>query len=109
MKPDDHIAESVWQHTLSQVRTTKRRRQHRRIAVAATSCCVLLGSWLTLRPRPHAEDSRMATVQPVPPVATLAVMRISPNGSVRLEELSARDLGSIELSFGLEPVVTSDP
>jgi len=51
----------------------------------------------------------MATVQPVPPVATLAVMRISPNGSVRLEELSARDLGSIELSFGLEPVVTSDP
>jgi len=36
-------------------------------------------------------------------------MRISANGSVRLEELSARDLGAIELSFGLEPVVTSDP
>jgi len=105
MKPDDHIAESVWQHTLSQVRMTKRRR----VAVAVISGCVLLGLWLTSRPRPHAAAPGMAAIHPDPPVATLAVMRVSANGSVRLEELSARDLGSIELSFGLEPVVTSDP
>jgi hypothetical protein len=42
------------------------------------------------------------------PEPKLAVMRLDENGDTILEELAPSELGSIELAFGLTPMVSDD-
>jgi hypothetical protein len=105
--PNDH-AERVWERTLPQIRLHRRRRRNRRIAAAAAVSCTLLGIWLAL-PTVQPTESPVVVTAPAPPkVETIAVMRIGDNGSVRLEELASSELGSIELAFGLTPLVSDE-
>lgn len=101
-------AEAVWQHTLSQVRITRCARGRRKIAVAASSLCLLALGWISLQtPPPHQAHEVAATPLPCPE-PMLAVMRLDENGDTILEELPANQLGSIELAFGLTPMMSAD-
>jgi len=107
MNPLDHHSEAAWERILPHVRATRRRRRRHRI-VAATASCALLGTWLVLQSS-NPPDPPVALAEPVPPVhQTIAVMRIGGDGSVRLEEVSCHELGSLELAFGLAPVIAHD-
>jgi hypothetical protein len=104
---NDH-AERVWERTLPQIHLTRRKRRNCRIAVAAAVSCTLLGVWLVFQTVQPPESSVVLTAPAPPKVETIAVMRIGENGIVRLEELSSSELGSIELAFGLTPLVSDD-
>ncbi len=108
MNPRLEQAEAVWQHTLSQVRITRSARRRRKIAVAATSLGLLAFGWVSLQnPRPPQAPQVAAT--PVPgPEPMLAVMRLDENGDTILEELPPSQLGSVELAFGLTPMMSAD-
>jgi hypothetical protein len=104
---NDH-AERVWERTLPQIHLTRRRRSKRRIAVAAAVSCTLLGTWFAFQTVRPTESPVLVTAPAPPKVETIAVMRIGENGSVRLEELASSELGSIELAFGLTPLVSDE-
>jgi hypothetical protein len=70
--------------------------------------CALLGIWLVFQNVPSAESSVVLSEPAPPEIETIAVMRIDENGSVRLEELASNELGSIELAFGLTPLVSDE-
>ena len=108
MKPINDIPEMVWERTLPQIRMTRSKRRQRRIVMAVASVCALSVSWLAMHTRPPADQPVVYTPPEPAVVETLAVMRVSEDGSMRLEEISSKDLGSIELAFGLTPVVTDD-
>jgi hypothetical protein len=107
MNPPDPHAEMVWQRTLPQIRSTRRRRTCRRIAGAAAACCVF-AMWLTLQgSKPTAKP--VVRIEPAAPVfETLAVMRIDDHGTIRLEEVAAHELGTVELALGQTPLLSDD-
>jgi hypothetical protein len=108
MNPEQEQAEAIWQHTLSQIRIARTTRRRRRITVVATSLCLLGAGWISLQTRPDHQAPQVAET-PIPaPEPKLAVMRLDENGDTILEELAPSELGSIELAFGLTPMVSDD-
>ena len=108
MNPPDEHAERVWERTLPHIHLTRRKRGMHRLAVAAVAVSALLGMWPALESLRPAEPRVLVTTPAPPKVDTIAVMRIGENGSVRLEELASNELGSIELAFGLTPLVSDE-
>ena len=107
MNPPDPQAEAVWQRTLPQIRSTRRKRKIRRIVGAGAACCGL-ALWLM----PQSPDTRgipMVHIEPdLPKFETMAVMRVDENGTIRLEEIASNELGSIEFAFGQTPLLPSE-
>ena len=99
-------SEAVWESTLPQIRSTRRRRAYRRAICATAACGALAAIWLMPEPQSPAH-SPVAEVEPDPPVhETIAVMRIDDHGTVRLEEVASSELGQVELVFGQAPLVS---
>jgi hypothetical protein len=107
MNPPDPHAEAVWERTLPQIRSTRRRRGYRRITAAAVAGCGL-AMWLTLQGTKPTDKSVAHIEAATPVVETLAVMRIDDTGAIRLEEVASNELGSIELALGQTPLLTDD-
>lgn len=106
MNPPDPQAEAVWQRTLPQIHSTRRKRKIRRIVGAGVACC---GLALWLMPQsPDTQGIPIAHIAPEPrQIATMAVMRVDENGTIRLEEIASNELGSIEFAFGQTPLLPS--
>jgi len=110
MKDSEHSAAVAWERILPQIRATRRKRRHRKIAVT-TTICAMLGIWigghfLIPSDNPVAPKIEAATSE-TPPPTTLAVMRVFHDGTVRLEEIACHELGHIELTLSLTPVIVS--
>ena len=104
MNPPDPQAEAVWQRTLTQIRSTRRKRKVRRIAGGAAAFC---GLALWLMPQsPENQGIPLIHIAPEPQqIATMAVMRVDENGTIRLEEIASNELGAIEFAFGQTPLL----
>lgn len=104
MNPPDPQSEAVWNRTLPQIRSTRRKRKLHRIAGAgAGAACSAFALWFTLQ-SPKTPDPPTALSEPtLPKIATMAVMRMDENGAIRLQEIATNELGSIELTFGETP------
>jgi hypothetical protein len=64
---------------------------------------------LLFPPAPFPSKSSIAILPPMAiPPSNIAIMRVGDDGVIRLEECAPSDLGSIELTFGLTPVVAND-
>lgn len=104
MNAPDPQAEAVWQQTLPQIRATRRNRRIRRIVGAGAACCGL-ALWLM----PQSPDTREIPIVRIAPepqqIATMAVMRVDENGTIRLEEIASNELGAIEFAFGQTPLL----
>lgn len=99
-------AEKVWEQTLPCIRLARKRRGRVKFALAASSICGLIAIGIMLRPDPVITAPRVVVSPPPIPEPTLAVMRVGDDGVTRLEELAPSELGSIELAFGLTPMVS---
>lgn len=107
MNPTDPRAEAVWKRTLPQIRSTRRHRRNRRIAVAGAACGTF-AIWLTLQ-SPEAPGKPTVHIETAhPKIETMAVMRVDENGTIRLEEIAANELGSFEFAFGQTPLLPSE-
>jgi hypothetical protein len=107
MNPNDHLAEAVWQRTLPMIRSTRRRRAARRITgAAAVSCGVAL--WFTFHGAKPAHKPVDLIVTATPVMETIAVMRIDDHGAIRLEEVAAYELGTVELALGETPLLSDE-
>ena len=74
-------AEAVWERTLPQIRSTRRKRKIRRIAGGVAACCGLV-IWLTPQ-SPVAPRNPSVHFEPTPrEIATIAVMRVDENGTI---------------------------
>ncbi len=106
MNPPDPQSDAVWQSTLPQIRSTRRKRRNRRIVGAGAACCGL-ALWLM----PQSPDTQIIPIVHIAPepqqVATMAVMRVDENGTIRLEEIASNELGSFEFAFGQTPLLPS--
>jgi anti-sigma-K factor RskA len=110
MNESEHSSADAWERILPQIRATRRKRRHRKIA-AATAICAILGIWTGMRftvssDNPVAPPIVTEVGEPSAPV-TLAVMRVYQDGTVRLEEIACHELGPIELTLSLTPVIVS--
>jgi len=58
---------------------------------------------------PQSPDTREIPIVRITPepqqIATMAVMRVDENGTIRLEEIASTELGSIEFAFGQTPLL----
>ncbi len=107
MNPPDPQAETVWQRTLAQIRSTRRKRKIRRIA-GGIAACFGLALWL-IPQSPENQRIPIIHIAPEPQqIATMAVMRVDENGTIRLEEIASNELGAIELAFGQTPLLPSE-
>lgn len=107
MSTEEPRSREVLEHVLGEVRRTRRVRMVRKFAVL--SSLLLGGAWLGFdrMPSPRGGPPVVAgAVQASGPVAVpkLAVVEWN-NGSPSLVEYSGEELGRLELSFSLEPVV----
>ena len=102
-------AEKVWAQTLLRIQLTRKRRRRVKFALTSSSVCGLIAVWIMLQPGPEITAPRIVVTPPSVPEPTLAVMRVGEDGETRLEELAPSELGSIELAFGLTPMVSDDP
>ncbi len=106
----NQASEDAWERILPQIRVTRRKRHHRKIATIATFCAIL-GIWIGMRfslPAPRPESAPVAQSMPEASTSsTLAVMRVYHDGTVRLEEIASHELGPIELTLSLSPVIVS--
>ena len=109
MMTRDEQADRVWEKTLAQIKITRKRRLRVKggIAAVAVSGCIAVGLFL-----PPASFLSKPSIAVIPPMAILpsniAVMRVSDDGVIRREECAPGELGSVELTFGLAPVVAND-
>ena len=108
MNPPDQNAEAVWQRTLPHIRSTRRRRGHRRITGAVGACGALAAVWLTLHAGKPIDKPVVVTESASPVLETIAVMRIDDNGAIRLEEVACNELGMTELTLGEAPLISDD-
>jgi hypothetical protein len=110
MNAPDPPSDTAWMRILPQIRKTRSARRQRKIVIT-TTLCAMLGIWLGMRlsnppENPPGPPLAHATPPPTPP-ATLTVMRVSHDGTVRLEELAGDELGQLELTLSLSPVIAS--
>lgn len=90
------------------VRATKRRRQWRRGALATMACGIAAVCFLL--PKPHREAPHSVAVNlptapsGIPAEDNIAVL-VWYDGTPLLEKMNPDELGSVELAFGLEPVI----
>jgi len=107
MNPPDPQAEAVWERTLPQIRSTRRKRKICQIAGGVAACCGLT-IWLTPQ-NPESPRLPTAHIEPAPrKIETMAVMRVDENGTIRLEEIASNELGTIEFAFGQTPLLPSE-
>lgn len=99
-------AEKVWEQTLPCIRLARKRRGRVKFTLAASSICGLIAIGIMLQPDPVITAPRIVVSPPPISEPTLAVMRVGDDGVTRLEELTPSELGSIELAFGLTPMVS---
>lgn len=107
MNPNDHLAEAVWQRTLPLIRSTRRRRAARRITAAAAVCCGV-AMWFTFQDTKPADKAVVQMASAGPVMETIAVMRIDEQGAIRLEEVVAGELGTMELALGETPLLSDE-
>lgn len=108
MMTEHQQADKVWEQTLPHLRMARKRRSRVKFALIAGPVCGLIALWLMFQQGPAITTPRVAVSPPPEPEPTLAVMRFDENGDTTLEELAPSELGSIELAFGLTPMVTDD-
>jgi hypothetical protein len=106
MIPNHEESEKVWEQTLPCIRLARKRRGRVKFAVAASSVCGLIAIGIMLQSDPATIAPQIVVTQPPLPEPTLAVMRVGEDGETRLEELAPSELGSIELAFGLTPMIS---
>lgn len=108
MNPDPH-AKKVWESLLPEIR--RKRRQRNAFKLSAVSACFLALVFVPFaktRPLTAETTASINYQKPTEPVSeTLAVMRVGDDGVVRLEEIGTDQLGSIELAFGLTPLISN--
>jgi len=107
MNPNDHLAEAVWQRTLPLIRSTRRRRAARRITGAAAVCCGV-AVWFTIQGIKPGDKPVVHADSAIPVYETIAVMRIDDHGAIRLEEVAANELGTVELALGQTPLLSDE-
>lgn len=108
MNSENKDADRVWERTLPQIRRTKIHRRNRKLGLAASAVCGLFGCWLSLQ-NPSVPRHSVVVDASIPELPQkIAVMRIDGNGQVRLEELAVSELGSIELAFSLNQIVSDE-
>ncbi|MCW1921450.1 hypothetical protein OKA05_02730 [Luteolibacter arcticus] len=109
MNAADPREQEILERTLQEVRRTRRRRTTRKLAVLPLVLVGIGAGWLALQHAPPSAAGSPAVVaisQPAePPAETFTVMEWT-SGMPSLVEYSGRDLGNLELTFSLEPVVT---
>lgn len=107
MNPELPSAESAWQQILPHIRATKRRRrQIRTAAVGMALAALTTGLWIFQPPAATLPTAFIpAPPAPTPPAATLAVFHVDEAGRVHLQESASDDLGALELTLALDPVV----
>jgi hypothetical protein len=106
--PPNQQADEVWEKTLPLIRARRTRRRRINAAIITSPLIALIAAWALIRPA--AERAAPAVAMPAPPApgTTLVVMRVGENGVTRLEELPAGELGSVELAFGLTPLLADE-
>ena len=81
--------------------------RNRRIAAAAAACGGICHVAHPSRSKPT--DNPVVRIVPATPVfETIAVMRIDDHGTIRLEEVAAHELGTVELALGQTPLLSDD-
>lgn len=64
--------------------------------------------WLTLQGTKPTDKPVVHIGSEEPFFETIAVMRIDDHGTIRLEEVAANELGTIELALGQTPLLSDD-
>jgi len=103
MNPPDPILDQL----LVAVRATKRQRQWRRAALATAGCVIAAACFLF----PRHRDPGVPIVESHPPATPVAseenslAVFVWHGGTPLFERMDPQDLGSVELDFGLDPVI----
>jgi len=109
MIPEHEHAGKVWEQTLSHIRSTRQRRK--RVKESLTTCliCGLIILGFMLQPQKTPAAPHVAVAEDIQePMQSIAVMKVGDDGVIRLEECLPGELGSIELVFGLTPIISND-
>ena len=102
-------AGKVWENTLPHIRTARKRRKWVKSSLAAGLICSMVAV-CSLFLTPENPGTPMVVLEdPLREHAhSIAVMKVGSDGVIRLEECMPGDLGSIELVFGLAPIICND-
>jgi hypothetical protein len=109
MMTNEQQADRVWENTLAQIKVTRKRRHRMKCGIAAGAVCGWIAIWILFPSESFLSKPSIAIIPPMAiPSSNIAVMRVGDDGVIRLEECAPGELGSIELTFGLAPVVAND-
>lgn len=109
MMTREEQADRVWENTLAQIKVTRNRRRRVKCGIAAGAISGWIAVWVMSTPASFLSKPSISIIPPMAiPPSNIAVMRVGDDGVIRLEECAPGELGSIELTFGLAPVVAND-